>query len=408
MDSDARPLILHVVHSLSGGGTERTLLALLRTWDRSELRHAIVTLRDAGPLAAELPDEVACWSLGAVSRCRGMASQLRKVVRHWRPAVVHARNAGCWADTEIATVLDRRVRTVLGFHGLDRAGPFQPRDRCIAWVARRTGAAFTSVSHSGQMRLERELGVPRERITVLPNGVDRTRFAPRDAEQRSSTRSTLHIPDRAIALGIVGALTPVKRHDLLFAAAQSLAARVPDLHVVVVGDGPLRNELTQKVRSLGLEERVHWAGVREDVADVLAALDLYACTSDSEEMSNALLEAMASGLPVVTTNVGDHARIVRDGVEGLVVPTGCVRTLARAVLRLCETPALRRQLGAAVRRRSADFDFLAAAQAYESYYRRLLKTAKVYSHQSRGRLPFTRSVKGKPADTVDAPEPALC
>lgn len=354
--------IVHVVNSLEGGGTERALVALLGAFNPAWGDHAVVTLRGAGALAAELPDHVACRAIDAIGRRRTTALAVLRTARTRSAQVIHARNSGCWMDAILAGWGTIRTRVVLGFHGLDHGGAFTARQRRIARIGLRCGATFTCVAESGSRRL-RGIGIPGERITVLPNGVNLQRFKPASSAERKRARQNLNLPESAFVVGTVGSLTTVKRPDLLVEVARRLDARV-----LLIGDGPLREPLERRIRDCGLTDRVHLFGRRDNVAELLAALDVYVCPSDSEEMSNALLEAMAAGVPVVTTNVGDHARIVRPERDGLVAPPGDADALAVAIERLRYSAESRRKFAAASRARAEDFDFGRTAAAYEAYY----------------------------------------
>lgn len=373
--SDARAVVMHVVDTLSGGGTERALVALLNRFDTRRVRHVVVTMRDAGPGSVRLPEHVACCALGLTGVSRFGFLRLARVARRWNASVMHARNTGCWMDTAIAALITPGATATLGFHGLDRANGLDERVRRRARWATRLGALFTSVSYEGARRLRDALGVPQERITVLRNGVDLERFKPIDLTARRRLRARLGLPQDAILIGGVGSLTRIKRFDLLIDGLAASRIRGPQPHLVFVGSGPLRDTLGRRAAALGLEGRVHFPGQHEDVPDYFAAFDIYVCSSDFEGVSNALLEAMACGLPVITTWVGDHAAIVRDGQEGLTIEPGHVQGLADALDRLCLDESLRRQMGAAGRRRAADSDFSIAVHDYESYYGRLLACA---------------------------------
>ncbi len=390
--SDGRPVILHVVDKLCGGGTERMLVALLNRLNPHHLRHVVVTMRDAGPGAASLPDHVACHALGIEGASRWGWLRLAKVARTWNASVVHARNTGCWCDAAAASLITPGAIAVLGFHGVDRLdsvdGHLPPR---VRWLTR-LGALYASVSHDGARRLHGTLGVPDDRITVLPNGVDVERFVPAESANRSRLRARLGLPQNATLLGTVGSLTPIKRFDLAIDGFAALREPGSKTHLVVVGDGPLYDSLTRHATGKGLEDRVHLLGPSEDIPDVLASLDGYLCCSDFEGVNNALLEAMACGLPVITTRVGDHASIVRDRREGLVIDAGDVQGLAAALARLCRDEPARRSMGTAARARAKEFAIDAAVRRYESFYDRLAARE----------LSVTPSIKGS-----DSPAPPL-
>lgn len=374
MDSANRPVVVHVVHSLEGGGTERTLVALLRAFDPSAFRHVVVTLHGAGSLSARLPDHVACRPIAAVGRSWWTGLKLAKIIRDYRAALVHARNTGCWIDAIIARYLTSGARLVLGFHGLETTQPFSRRQRRWARGAVLAGARFVSVSEAGRRQLHDQDGVPSDRIDVLRNGVDLRQFGGLQNGTRERMRASFEFDDLTFVVGTVGSLTPVKQHATLIRAVACAAEYVPHIRLLVVGDGPLRASLTEQARAAGIANRVVFAGRREDVPALMRCMDAYVCSSASEGMSNALLEAMATGLPVIATDVGDNARMVRNGIDGRIVEPSSCAAIADALTLLARNPDHHRGFAAAARTRAEEYDFDRTVHAYEAYYRALVVT----------------------------------
>ncbi len=372
MDDNRPGLVAHVLESLEGGGTERTLTALLAAFDPRRLRHEIVTLRKAGRLAERLPDHAACRPLEAQGRARLTGLRLARVLRKSGAEIVHARNTCCWADALLARLFLPGIRLVLGFHGLDNGELFSVRQRRLARWGIRLGARFTSVSEAGRRQLQDQAGVPPHLVEVIANGVDLTRFSVPQSTARRRVRRVLRFGESDLAVGIVGSLSAVKGHKVLLDALVRASAAVPSLTACIVGDGPQRSSLQEKAHSAGLADRVRFTGWREGVARLLPAMDLYVCSSLSEGMNNALLEAMASGLPVVATDVGDNARVIRDEVDGLIAAPGSIESLAVAIVRLARDSGTRREFAVAARRRVESFDFRQTVAAYERYYGDLL------------------------------------
>lgn len=364
------PLIIHVIHSLQGGGTERVLLRLLQRFDHGKFRHAVITLRQAGELASQLPDDVACIALESRGRRPLNGLRLAVVLRQLRPAIVHARNTGTWADATAACLLHRNSRLLLGFHGLEDGIEFTVRNRLVSRTARLTGAEFSSVSHHGARLLE-TAGVPSERITVIPNGVPPFDGVPAN---RSRIREELGLSPWIRVFGSVGSLKPVKGHETLFRAFARLANSDPGCRLLVVGDGPLRGALEQLANQLGVIDSVIFAGNCSNVPDLLEAMDAYVCASRSEEMSNALMEAMAAGLPVISTDVGDHSLLLREGLDGWLVPPENPEALMAAMRRISITD--RAKMGRSASLQAANFSFERTVVAYETIYWRLMSNVK--------------------------------
>jgi glycosyltransferase involved in cell wall biosynthesis len=198
--------------------------------------------------------------------------------------------------------------------------------------------AHAVVANSGAAREQLALeGVPTGKLHLIPNGLDIARFAP--APARPAIRR----------VAMVANLRAEKGHDTLLGAAPEILARHPGASFTFVGEGPRRSALETLTRALGLGDRVQFLGERRDVEAVLAEHDLFVLPSRSEAFPNALIEAMATGLPVVATNVGGIPEVVRDGVNGRLVPPNDAAALASAVVALMDDPAGAAALGRAAR-----------------------------------------------------------
>lgn len=372
MDTDNRPRIVHVVNSLDGGGTERMLVSLLREFDPSRARHVLVTLRNAGSLSARLPDHVACRPIGARQRSIRSALALARITRGLRPSVIHARNTGCWFDATFAAALTPGSRLLAGFHGLESCDPLSGRQRRRARWALHAGARFVSVSESGKQQLNLQAGIPITRIDVLPNGVDLDRFGELEPGVRKAMRASLGFDESALVIGIVGSLTPVKHHACLIRAMARMIRSTPNVRLLIVGDGPLKSWLMRLVQREDVDKHVVFTGQREDVPILLNSMDAYVCCSRSEGMNNALLEAAAVGLPIVATDVGDAATLLRHNLEACILENPTPTVLSDALVCLLHAPETRRRLSERARLRAREFNIRTAACRYEAYYRNII------------------------------------
>ena len=368
-----RRSVVHAISSLDRGGTERMLVSLLSKFDAAVAEHVVCTLRRAGPLAAQLPPHVACISLNIAGRCRTGGLRLARAIGPRSPAIIHARNTGCWMDALVAGLLLPRARVVLGFHGAQAAGPLSPGQIRTARWASAMGARFSCVSHSCKVRLTCETGIDPCRVKVLTNGVQMSRFGGEVARMRVSVRRAWGFREQDVVVGSVASLTPVKDHLGLIRAVAQVRSRCPNLKLLMVGEGSLRHGLESFARAHGLGSAIAFAGWREDVPSLLCAMDIYACTSRHEGMSNSILEAMASGLPIIATRVGANEELVTDGEQGRLVPPRDVGELARVLWQWIQSPDVPRAYGLSARRRARGFSFEAAVTGYESYYRSLLR-----------------------------------
>lgn len=211
------------------------------------------------------------------------------------------------------------------------------------------------------------------RLCTIHNGVDAELFRP-DAESRARMRAEFGFDDSHMVIGIVARLVEAKGHEFLFKAVSQLKNAHPELRVLALGQGVLEAPLRDMAARLGIEDRVRFAGFRDDMAACVRAVDIGAQPSvDCDTSSFSLKEMMAAEIPVVASDYGGLKEIVSDGVEGLVVRAGTVEPLAAALRRLIESPESRARMGKAGRRRVlAEFTLEVFARRTEQAYRRAL------------------------------------
>jgi len=193
--------------------------------------------------------------------------------------------------------------------------------------------------------------VPEKRLRLIPNGVDTARFAPMPPDARALGRARLGFEPHHFVLGCVARMVPVKRHHDLIAAFAALSATRPGLRLLLIGDGPAERALQSHAQLAGVGAKVYFLGARQDVDTLLALLDIFVLCSATEGMSNALLEAMATGLPVVATAVGGNPELVLDGEVGLLVAPAAPEELAAAIDCLAADRAAARAMGCRGRER---------------------------------------------------------
>ena len=213
---------------------------------------------------------------------------------------------------------------------------------------------------------------PRDRMLCIPNGVDAARFRPVDAVGQQRLRTQLGIANDAFLVGCVADLFAVKRHVDLVDALARVRETCPQVHLLLVGEGPLRGTIQARARALRIEDSVHMLGSRKDVDTLLPALDLFALASDTEGLSNAILEAQACGLPIIATHVGGNPDLVGDDC-GVLVPERDPDAMAEAMRALLRDADLRTRMGAAARSRvlrNHSLDNM--TQTYASLYRELV------------------------------------
>lgn len=371
----ARPVgleavVAHVVHSLGIGGLENGVVNLVN-WSTPGLRHVIVCMTGDGAFRARLRPGVEVFALGKRSGHDVRTFlELVRCLRRIRPQVVHSRNWGTF-DAVLAARLAGVAAVVHGEHGRDFADPEgrDPRRNRLRRLLAPLVSRFVTVSEDLYRWLVRGVGVSARKVVTIHNGVDTTRFAPTD---RSAARGALGLSPERPLVGTVGRLDPVKDQAGLIRAFARLRDRDGDAALVIAGDGPCRDELVGLVSSLGLGDHAFLLGERLDIPRVLAALDLFVLPSIAEGMSNTLLEAMATGLPIVATRVGGNPELVEDGVNGILVPRQNPDALASAIGRYLGDARLRAVHGDASRRRAVErFGLDRMCADYGRLYQRL-------------------------------------
>jgi glycosyltransferase involved in cell wall biosynthesis len=225
------------------------------------------------------------------------------------------------------------------------------------WVA-----GFISVSPQVETSILKNIGPFGKKITTICNGVDVSRYIRR--VDRAAVCARLGLSENDCLLIVVGTLKEQKGHCILIEAAPEIIARFPNLRILLVGDGALRETLQAQVGSTGLDPHVRFLGSRNDIPDLLGASDLFVLPSLWEGLPMALIEAMASGLPIVATSVSGTQQVMIPGETGLLVPPGDPVRLREAILSLLEDPLRARQMGEAARRR-VETAFSARKQAEE-------------------------------------------
>jgi glycosyltransferase involved in cell wall biosynthesis len=363
----------------------------------STFRHSIISMDGRTTAADRLPPGADVRLLPAPPRGGSLATarRLRQVLRAEQPDLVLTYNWGAFDMLLAAGSLGyhRLIHHEEGFNQ-DEAQSFKLRRVLARRLVLPTAHCLVVPSQRLERIAQEVWKIPAARVRCIPNGIRLDAFTPALPEDTApELRDRLGIPRDAVVAGSVGSLRPVKNYlRLLEAAARASARTSSGVHVLLVGDGEERAALEARAAAPELAGRVHFAGYQADPAPYLRAMDIFSLTSDSEQMPVSLLEAMASGLPAVATDVGD-VRIMLPPEQGdLLVPVGpeaglsAAGALAARLSALATDPDRRRRLGEANRRRVEErFSFAGMCQAYlEVYHSALLSGG--------GKTPVLRSV----------------
>ena len=371
---DPRPLIAHVVYRFDIGGLENGVVNLINHLPVEAYRHVVIALTEVTDFRQRItrPD-VECIALDKPpGQTFKLYPRLYRLFRKLRPAIVHTRNLAALECTVPAWAAGVPVR-IHGEHGRE-GSDLDGRSRKYRWI-RRAYRPFVSryIALSQELAgyLRDSVGVEAQRLERIYNGVDAEKFHP--ASQRQPMPGCPFVDPREWLIGTVGRMQPVKDTLLLaraFVRALELAPQLKDsLRLVLVGDGPLRAEV-ERVLAAGAAADCTWlAGERNDVAQLLRGLDCFVLPSQSEGISNVILEAMATGLPVIATAVGGNGELVEHGHNGLLTPAQDVDAMAQCLLELAQAPERARALGQAGRARvEARYSLAAMVGRYRAVY----------------------------------------
>jgi sugar transferase (PEP-CTERM/EpsH1 system associated) len=386
----APPLIAHVVYHFGTGGMENGMTLLFNHLPRDKYRHVVISLTGHGEFRNRIArDDIAFYD---VDKKPGhdytWAWRLAKLLRQLKPDVLHTRNLNAMEAQWVGALAGVRGR-VHGEHGRDMYDLHGKnwKYNLLRRATRRVVHRYIAVSQDLEHWLKQDIGVPPARVRQIYNGVDGERFRPRagapsDPEPRAGERPVFDRADffagASCVIGSVGRLVKVKDFPTLLRAFAQACARHPDavgLRLVIVGEGPERGALEALARELGIVERLWLPGDRRDIPELLRAFDVFALPSLGEGISNTILEAMASGLPVIATRVGGNPELIRAGENGSLVAVGDADALADVLLDYIRDADRRKQEGESARARvERDFIIPRMVENYARVYDEVLRT----------------------------------
>ncbi|HJR10556.1 MAG TPA: TIGR03088 family PEP-CTERM/XrtA system glycosyltransferase [Rhodanobacteraceae bacterium] len=374
-----KPLIAHVLYRLDTGGMERVALSVINH-TRERYRHAVICLAGYGTLRSEIVDaDVPCLSLDKrPGKDPGCYLRLWRALRTLKPDLVQTYNIGALDAAPVVRLAGVR-RIVHAEHGRDVTDPNGDNPRYLRlrhWMAPFIDR-FITVSRDLQHWLVERARIRPDKVTCIPNGIDVAAFTVPGVPPRPRVLLRDFAPPGSVLIANVARLDKVKDQAGLLAAFKLLQERagqqISDFRLIIVGGGPEHEALQRRVEQLGLTRTVRLLGNRSDVATLLAESDVFVLSSIAEGMPVTLMEAMASGLPVVATGVGDVAAVVENGTTGTLVPPGDAQALAEALGAYVTDEALRHRHGDAGRARvAARFSLNAMLSAYTALYDELL------------------------------------
>lgn len=366
--------IVHVVHRFDTGGMENGMVNLFNTLSPQRYRHTVVALTDYSGFRHRITAQRVDFH--ALQRPPGNGlgwmARLWRLLRQLQPDLLHTRNLAALEAQFVAAAAGIRA-TVHGEHGRD---VFDLHGRnwkynLLRRAARPLVSNYIAVSRDLEHWLHETIGVPPRKIHQIYNGVDSVKFHP-----RIGPRPDFAHPD-SIVFGSVGRMVEVKDYPALVRAFIQLMRQQPErserARLVIVGEGPARQTCLDMLQGAGLAHLAWLPGARDDIPDIMQAIDVFVLPSRNEGISNTILEAFASGLPVIATAVGGNVELVEDGVTGRLVPSGDMAALVQALLFYLDAPARIAEHGASARRQAEQrYSIPVMADAYAAVYDKTL------------------------------------
>jgi sugar transferase (PEP-CTERM/EpsH1 system associated) len=376
--TDPRPLIAHVMYRFDTGGLENGVVNLINHMPAEKYRHAVIALTEVTDFRQRIQrDDVQFISLNkAPGHGFWLYPKLFKLFRKLRPAIVHSRNLAALEVQLPAWLAGVPVR-IHGEHGRDISdldGSNVTLQR-VRRFYRPFVTYYLALSRDLAEYLTGIIQVPKNKVLQVYNGVDSIRFHPGQPEQ-TAAGCPFSRPAHWL-LGTVGRMQAVKDQPTLvkaFIRALEIEPKFKQrLRLVLIGDGQLRADCEQLLNAAGVAELAWLPGERNDIPELLRGLDCFVLPSLAEGISNSILEAMASGLPVIATGVGGNADLVTAGITGAIVPSADPEAMAHEIVKLANQPDTARNMGRAGRSAvEQKFSMEAMVAAYQGAYDKLL------------------------------------
>jgi len=326
--------IMHVVLSLEYGGLEKVAIDLASYLNNGKHKVIICCLDRLGELAKEA--EKRGVKVIFIKRKPGidfsLPFRLSKVFKDEEIDIVHTHNHAAMLYGTLGARL-AGIRAIFNtIHGREK----KIKNKTIWSMAWKMNSMIITISQDAKRELVKNSGINPEKIGVIYNGIDISRFKKSDADSN--------------VIGTVSRLSQEKDNFTMLEAFKIISSRLDNVSLVIAGDGPLKESLKAKVESLKLEEKVIFLGFRNDIPEVLSGFSVFALSSLTEGISISLLEAMASGKPVVATNVGGNPEVVSDGETGLLVPPKEPDKMAEAIIKILSDRDMAKRMGEAGRK----------------------------------------------------------
>lgn|GEM_PF-704805 len=348
--SGRRLRVAHIIGALPLGGAELSVFHLVSRLDRERFDVRVICTREEGELAAKYRAAGVPVDLVRLPTRYGPRGLLRlaRVLRDWRTDIVHTHMRRANTSGRLAAWLAGVPVIIAHERNLphDKNRRHFLIDRLLATISSKVIAVSPQVAEAEAAAG----GTPADKLLALPNALDTNVFRPGD---RSAARRRLNLSENDFVVGFAGRLHPNKKLDVLLVAAAVAIQDVPDLRILLAGEGPLRADLEAQANRLGISERVTFLGPRTDMPEIYPAMDVLGLLSAVEGCSRTLLESLACGIPAVATPVGYASEMLGAEEAGLLVPLDNAGAAAAAFVRLAREPESRKSMSAAALERAS-------------------------------------------------------
>jgi sugar transferase (PEP-CTERM/EpsH1 system associated) len=378
------PLIVHVIHHLGVGGLENGLVNLINHIPSERYRHAIICLKGYSDFRRRIVrDDV---EVVALNKREGndfnLYIDLFRTLRRLQPDIVHTRNLSTIEGQVVAAIAGARSR-VHGEHGRDMVDLYGKnlKYNLLRKAIRPLVTHFVAVSKDLENWLINTVGAAPLRVNQIYNGVDSRRFYPRNGRGFAAGRVGVFpegfINDNTFIVGSVGRMADVKNfpslvHAFLMVLKEEPSAR-QRLRLLIIGEGSTRAKCINMLREAGAETLGWFPGERADIPELMRVMDLFVLPSLGEGISNTILEAMSTGLPVIATRVGGNVELVKEGVNGTLIPPDAPTALMAAILSYYRRPELIASHGRAAREQiQTSFSMESMTKGYLQVYDKVL------------------------------------
>ncbi|TCV88150.1 TIGR03088 family PEP-CTERM/XrtA system glycosyltransferase [Sulfurirhabdus autotrophica] len=377
------PLIAHVVHHFRVGGMENGMINLINHMPKDRFRHVVICLDDYTDFRERiLRKDVEFYALAKpAGRDVTWYFRLWRLLRKLSPAIVHTRNLSAIEGQFVAFAAGIRAR-IHGEHGRDVFDLHGENRKynLLRKLARPFVGHYIAVSRDLEQWLIQTVGVKPQRVSQIYNGVDSTFFRPRDEKQAIGPAD--FAPENALVIGSVGRMAEVKDYPNLVRAFIRMLEIEPTARqrarLVIIGEGVSREICMRLLKQACAEDLAWLPGESSDVAPILRNMDLFVLPSLGEGISNTILEAMSSGLPIIATRVGGNPELVEEGQTGAFIPVSDPESLAQTLLTYYYNDSMLKTHGQASRKRiESQFSIPAMVQGYLAVYEQIYKPATV-------------------------------